>query len=464
GPLAVTLACHFARQTALGLQHAFEKGMVHRDIKPQNLMVTRKGQVKILDFGLARLALDAEAGKPPSTSPSLLLGTPDFLSPEQARNPHDVDIRSDLYSLGCTLYALLTGRPPFSKSTTLIDKLLAHTEEQADPLSKYRGDVPETLAAVVGKLMAKRPEDRYATPAEAAAALAPFAKGQESVAQAPAAFEVIEAPEPAPILPVADFRFGDAAEKKPKKRKKPRRRSFLARNRVWFAAAASAILLALIVGAVVKGTRGPRSAENGKETAEAKASVPPTLAPPRREPAASPAKKVDASVLIIFPSFDLAMDDYQAVRRRLEEAGVRIFTASGPPSFGPKSTLRPDFLIRPETDLSPYKALVFVGRDPLEFTRPQTGGAFAAQTAIEKMQNQNGVLAAIGGGEAALALHGVLTGKSAAVHAPTRDLPDVTSLAIQWKESGVVVDGKVITAADTRDAAAFADAIVKLLR
>ena len=80
------------------------------------------------------------------------------------------------------------------------------------------------------------------------------------------------------------------------------------------------------------------------------------------------------------------------------------------------------------------------------------------------MQNQNGVLAGIGGGEAALALHGVLTGKSAAVHAPTRDLPYVTSLAIQWKESGVVVDGKVITAADTKDAAAFADAIVQLLR
>jgi len=101
--LAVTMACHFARQVALGLQHACDKGMVHRDIKPQNLIVTRKGQVKILDFGLARLARDieqnGEPGKQPkhaATAPNLIMGTPDYLSPEQAKNSHKVDIRSDL--------------------------------------------------------------------------------------------------------------------------------------------------------------------------------------------------------------------------------------------------------------------------------------------------------------------------------------------------------------------------------
>jgi hypothetical protein len=183
GPLPVRDACDYARQAAVGLQHAFEKGMVHRDIKPANLMLTPSGQVKVLDFGLARFAF---VGLPDETAPGTtasagqltqlgaVMGTPDYIAPEQATDAHAADIRADIYSLGCTLYDLLTGRPPFPDGTAL-DKVLAHTREQPRPLTALRKDVPPALARVVERMMAKDPARRYQTPAEVAEALAPFA-------------------------------------------------------------------------------------------------------------------------------------------------------------------------------------------------------------------------------------------------------------------------------------------------
>lgn len=183
GPLPVGLACDFVRQAALGLQHAHEMGMVHRDIKPSNLLVQRpsgpagKGSVvKILDFGLARLGEADEAG-PIGTievRPNTVLGTPDYLSPEQARDLHAVDIRSDLYSLGCTFYYLLTGLVPYPDGSTM-EKLVRHGTEEPTPVERLRPEVPAAVAAVVRRLMAKKPAERYQTPAELAAALATFA-------------------------------------------------------------------------------------------------------------------------------------------------------------------------------------------------------------------------------------------------------------------------------------------------
>jgi serine/threonine protein kinase len=114
GPLPVAHACHYIRQAALGLQHAFEQGMVHRDIKPQNLMRTPRGQVKILDFGLARMARERKCGRG-LTQVGAFMGTPEFVAPEQANDAHTADTRADIYSLGCTLYCLLAGRPPFAE-------------------------------------------------------------------------------------------------------------------------------------------------------------------------------------------------------------------------------------------------------------------------------------------------------------------------------------------------------------
>jgi serine/threonine protein kinase len=185
GPLPVGLACDFIRQAALGLQYAHEKGMVHRDIKPANLLLQldeqgRPGLVKVSDFGLARLT---EPETPPHdrvgtilTKDNTVMGTPDYLSPEQARNLHNTDIRSDLYSLGCTFYFLLTGRVPFPGGTTM-EKLIRHSANMATPIRALRPEVPAEVAAIVERLMAKDPAERLQTPAELITILAPWAAG-----------------------------------------------------------------------------------------------------------------------------------------------------------------------------------------------------------------------------------------------------------------------------------------------
>lgn len=174
GPLPVAQACEFIRQAALGLQHANERGLVHRDIKPHNLLLTTGGtQIKVLDMGLARLdscPADAE-GSSAMTREGAVMGTPDYIAPEQAREAHTVDIRADVYSLGCSLYQLLTGRVPFPGGS-FTEKLLKHQMDEPAPVESLRKELPPGLAAVIRKMMAKRCEDRYQTPGEVATVLA----------------------------------------------------------------------------------------------------------------------------------------------------------------------------------------------------------------------------------------------------------------------------------------------------
>jgi eukaryotic-like serine/threonine-protein kinase len=200
GPLSVLHACNFVRQAAQGLQHAFERGMVHRDIKPQNLMLTRKAQIKILDFGLARLAHDntdratgeastAAGAAAGLTMDGVVLGTPDYIAPEQVSDSRAVDIRADIYSLGCTLYYLLTGRVPFPGGTAA-QKVAAHVSRNPPPIGSLRANLPAGLVAIIERMMAKDPSHRFQTPAEVAAALLPFSRPSGSGSA------VVEAPAP----------------------------------------------------------------------------------------------------------------------------------------------------------------------------------------------------------------------------------------------------------------------------
>jgi serine/threonine protein kinase len=184
GPLPAGLACEFMRQVADGLQFAADMGMVHRDIKPSNLLVQfprgdgarRPCIVKILDFGLARLQSGSDGGPGEMgtivSRPDLVMGTPDFVSPEQARDLHSVDIRSDLYSLGCTFYFLLTAQVPFPKGSPL-EKLVRHSTQEPVPVESLRPETPAEVAAIVRRLMAKEPANRFQTAAELAASLKP---------------------------------------------------------------------------------------------------------------------------------------------------------------------------------------------------------------------------------------------------------------------------------------------------
>jgi serine/threonine protein kinase len=163
GPLPAATACDYARQAAEGLQHASERGVVHRDVKPSNLFLTaRGGTIKLLDLGLARL-LEEEANL--LTRPGVPLGTASYQAPEQILDAGAADVRSDLYGLGCTLHFLLTGRPPFMEGNA-VHRMLAHLREEPRPVESLRKDLPTGLGPLLRKLMAKRPADRYQSPSE----------------------------------------------------------------------------------------------------------------------------------------------------------------------------------------------------------------------------------------------------------------------------------------------------------
>ncbi|HEY5312642.1 MAG TPA: serine/threonine-protein kinase [Pirellulales bacterium] len=177
GPLRWSEACDYLRQAATGLEHAHSQGIIHRDIKPSNLIRSSSGKIKILDWGLARC--DAVDGDPAlDTQTGIGLGTADYVAPEQARDASRADQRSDLYSLGCTLFFLLTGQAPFADEPSKVAKVLAHESKPTPRIARFRKNVPPAVDDLVQRLMAKRPQDRFASATELIDALHLLEGGQ----------------------------------------------------------------------------------------------------------------------------------------------------------------------------------------------------------------------------------------------------------------------------------------------
>jgi len=187
GKLPPAEAVRLVHQACLGLEHLHEQDMVHRDLKPANMMLvpghvpgrpdtTLQSTLKILDVGLGRALFDEgeSSGVPQDlTAPGTILGTPDYMAPEQGRDAHAADIRADIYSLGCTLYHLLAGQPPFPGGNA-VAKIIRHSTEKPPPLKNFNPAVPDGLQQIMDWMMAKDPAQRYPTPERAGQALQVF--------------------------------------------------------------------------------------------------------------------------------------------------------------------------------------------------------------------------------------------------------------------------------------------------
>jgi hypothetical protein len=517
GPLPVAMACECARQAALGLQHAHDRGMIHRDIKPHNLMLTKTGQVKILDFGLARVA-SAEGVDPASvtaqalTQPQTLVGTPDFLSPEQARSIA-LDGRSDLYSLGCTLYFLLTGNPPYGGAGAYA-KMIAHFKDPIPDLTAARPDVPPQLAALFDKLMAKLPEDRYQTAAEVAAALLPFAGAIDGAGTgAPAepcgahdrALTTFEDTLPScakdgvtSALPLASECEPSVAPMRPVRpvRATPKPTGPVKSRRGTFALAALVLVGLGIAGAAVYLNRGKDApadhqtagADPGPEPAPPTPPAPapspkpapgvvpgPTPVEPvgKKPPPVVPARK--KHVLLLVPP-DFAAGELADVTSTLKQRGVDVLTA-GPEKkpldgyrygLGTKmhvKTFEPDLGVKEVTDgvLKSIDAAIAMPGDAGAFGPKGSAGADFARI-IGKLIQQKKVVGAIAApGIIELGGHGFL--EHAEVSTPTFRTVAVEKLKVKkWTpDPKVVIDLPFITTGEFSHGRSLAEAVVKAL-
>lgn len=272
--LSVGAACEAIRQAALALEHAHQHGLVHRDVKPANLMLSRSGVIKLLDLGLAKFRADqrpVDERSGPVTQAGITMGTIDYMAPEQWEDSSGVDIRADIYSLGCTLYFLLVGHPPYGNKTydTNRKKLMAHVVAPIPSLRSERPDCPEALDRVLARALAKEPQDRFHTPAELADALAPLAGPQEL--SAVAAGNTVDQSAVSSKLGIGGagsdtrntksqgfFRFDGSATKRPWYRRPAA---------VGLAAAAAAVAVGVVIFFSPHDRRPPATGETGLEVA-----------------------------------------------------------------------------------------------------------------------------------------------------------------------------------------------------
>jgi serine/threonine protein kinase len=423
GPLDLQQACQCIRQAALGLQHAHEHGMVHRDIKPENLMLTRRGQVKILDFGLARLARDASPAQRSDSSFSSsnpgssaltrigsVFGTPAYIAPEQARDSGEVDIRADIYSLGCTLHFLATGKVPVRPQRHQKDAT------PPPPLALDRELIPAALLPILEKMTAASPAERYQAPRDVAEALAPLARKEGE-----------RRPVPWKRLAIG---VGIAA-----------------------AIAAPVIIIA--------------ASQSGSSTGPA--SPPNTANVPAPRPA-SPAPVAGKSVVLCVLPQQFHWADFSQVRASLERLGIQMKVASTgpctpiqwPERSAAQNPIQPDFLLdRDNINTGEFAAIYFPGGYIFQY-KDDSPARKIVWKLIEEMQAANKPIIALGHGQGVLAAKGLLNNRTVAANEQLKTWKP--NYAGRFSNQRVVADGPYITGSDSADAQALAEQIAKVLK
>ena len=490
GVPTVPQACGLIRQAALGLQHAHEKGMVHRDIKPANLMVTRRGQIKILDFGLARLAREmaspetqamtadaADSGN--ATTAGMILGTPDYIAPEQAADSRQADIRADIYSLGCTFYFLLTGQPPFPKGTVM-QKLASHMHTAPASVAQRRPEIPAEVAAIVERMMRKNPADRYQTPGEVAKDLAAVQKG--TAASLPKLEELKPADDLFAGLDLATVPAAPTIQLQPAAATGDISDWFIQNRR-----------LVTMIGAIAGGVLlvalcawGAGKLWNNSSVADAKQGTAAPLYPNATQPGrAFPAKIDDSSseasfkgsssnqgsavpysatsetkarVLFCVPSKGLYTPDYDNVVDHLPPQ-VAVTVASTSPDeclkyMGGKSGVTPDVVIgRDPIRAADYDAIIFGGADTTEFEGESTADL------LRDFKVSGKLISAICKGQQVLLHHGYFVGDVGV--AKSGYLAGRYPSSCNPRETPVVRDRNLVTARDDQAGPAFANELVR---
>ncbi len=422
GPVRVEQALDWIGQAAQGLQHAFEQGMAHRDIKPQNLMVTEEGRVRILDFGLSRLFTEqlgdpaenrsnqssrmaslgsSDAGQGHSmfmpTDHSMILGTPDYIAPEQIVSSTEVDIRADIYSLGCTLFFLLVGYPPFRKPSVPATLMAQKTQALPD-IRQLRSDVDSSVAAILAKMTAKNPKDRYSTPKDL--------------------LDALTSSNTLPIIAPAGIHDPN-----------PQR---LKTRRLVLIGCVFSILAALVLGATFWNST------------------------PKR-------------LLVMLPSKGLWYPDYEDLKlaaRRLGRRNVELVFASlaDRPSelaqASRKGIAVPDIRLNDQVHAKDFDGMIFIGFDTSEFS---PGGAARVETKrlINEFHMQKKVLAGLCAGQRVLAQHGALQGKRVTPCVSVRD-DEILVEGGQRGTENVIVDGLVVTAASSQYSYEFLEKLLNV--
>ncbi len=438
GPLPVPIACDYILQAATGLQHAHEQGMVHRDIKPHNLMLTPNGKIKILDFGLARMVDPDSSGTSPNaiTAPDMLVGTPDYLAPEQSRSGRRVDIRSDLYSLGCTFYQVLTGWPPFAGGNAY-EKLAKHNEAKPIPVDKRRPDIPAPVAAIVHKLLAKKPEDRFAVPAELEKAISEFL--EKIQAQPHKALPVNVAPTAQP-----GFSFSNRATIPGSA---PRPTSSSGRGRVL-------ILLLLIMAFIASGIASWYFFFRGKTTP----SIPPDDSPM-------------ATVLYVLPPEGVWYPDFAPVRDILEKNRMQVVVAStqkGLCKLHPKSegrSVRAEIALDGTVKAEKYDAIVFAGYHVNDFLSENPATKNVRDLLGNMVEVEGKTVGAICFGMKILGGHNVLRGLDMPESKHFQGSQDYKDYGVKkLSQQAVLVQGSIVLGRGPEEAEEFGKILVDVIK